>query len=280
MKKLFFCLFVLSINFVYAQKPAKYWIQFKDKQNNGYSIQNPDAFLSTRAITKRNRFNIPITEQDLPLNKEYILQVLNLDTTMLLLTQSKWLNGITVYCEKENVLSVIQSLPFVSFAEKTIALKEKEERCNENFQFRSHSLPINLANNKKDTCFSELDYGKTTDQIRLHNVHWLHRLGYRGEGMWMCVLDGGFNNVDSVRHFELLRQENRLLGIRNFVQPCVNPLRKHNHGTYVLSCIASEVPGEMIGTAPKVSVFLAQTEDGRTEHKIEEDNWVAALEWA
>lgn len=280
MKKLFLCLFILCINFVSAQTPAKYWVQFKDKQNNGFSIQNPDAFLSPRAIEKRNRFHIPITEQDLPLNKQYIEQVLDIDTSMCLITQSKWLNGITVYCEKDGILNVVQSLPFVVFAEKTIVLKEKEERCNEVYLFKSQDLPINFTNIKKDTCLPELDYGKTTDQIKMHNVHWLHRLGYRGEGVWMCVLDGGFNNVDSVRHFEVLRSENRLLGVRNFVQPCVNPLRKHNHGTYVLSCIASEVPGEMIGTAPKVSVFLAQTEDARTEHKIEEDNWVAALEWA
>lgn len=280
MKKLFICLFVLCINFVSAQTPSKYWIQFKDKDNTGYSIQKPDAFLSPRAIEKRNRFHIPITEQDLPLNKQYIKRVLDLDTSICLLTQSKWLNGITIYCEKDDILTVIQSLPFVDFAEKTIELKEKEEQCKETYLYKYQSLPVNLINIKKDTCYSDLAYGKTTEQIKMHNVHWLHRLGYRGEGVWMCILDGGFNNVDSVRHFEVLRSENRLLGVRNFVQPYMNPFRKHNHGTYVLSCIASEVPGEMIGTAPKVSVFLAQTEDSRTEHKIEEDNWVAALEWA
>lgn len=280
MKKLVLCLFILCINFVYPQNSAKYWIQFKDKHNNGYSIQNPEAFLSSRAIEKRNRFHIPITEQDLPLNKEYIKKVLELDTSMRLITQSKWLNGITVYGEKDDLLTLIQSLPFVDFAEKTIALKEKEVKSNECYVYKSQSLSFNETYAKTDKNISALDYGKSFDQIKMHNVHWLHRLGYQGEDVWMCVFDGGFKNADSVRYFEKLRSENRLLGVRNFVQPDANPFRNQSHGTYVLSCIASEVAGEMIGTAPKVSVFLAQTEDNRTEHKIEEDNWVAALEWA
>ena len=38
--------------------------------------------------------------------------------------------------------------------------------------------------------------------------------------------------------------------------------------------------GEVIGPAYGASFLLAKTEDIRSETPIEEDNWVAALEWA
>jgi hypothetical protein len=104
-------------------------------------------------------------------------------------------------------------------------------------------------------------------------------MGFRGENMQMMVLDGGFQNIDSIKCFENLRNDNRLLGARNFVQPEKDPMRKHTHGTMVLSCIASYIPGLLVGTAPMVQVYVAQTEDGRSENRIEEDNWVAGLEY-
>ena len=54
-----------------AQNPTCYRIYLSDKANSPYSIDNPSAYLSQRAIDKRARFNIPITEQDLPVNPQY-----------------------------------------------------------------------------------------------------------------------------------------------------------------------------------------------------------------
>lgn len=68
--------------------------------------------------------------------------------------------------------------------------------------------------------------------------------------------------------------------MHNFAQPYANPFREGNHGTYVLSCIAAYLPGEIVGTAPMADIYLAQTEDNRMEALVEEDNWIAGVEWA
>ena len=86
-----------------AQHPAKYWVEFKDKKDSPYSVDRPEEFLSPRAIEKRQRFNIPVTEQDLPVNENYIKQLLAIDKTMVLFTKSKWLNGVTVYGKWQQV---------------------------------------------------------------------------------------------------------------------------------------------------------------------------------
>ena len=65
-----------------AQNPTCYRIYLSDKANSPYSIDNPSAYLSQRAIDKRERFDIPITEQDLPVNPQYKQQILALDAEM------------------------------------------------------------------------------------------------------------------------------------------------------------------------------------------------------
>ncbi len=52
------------------------------------------------------------------------------------------------------------------------------------------------------------------------------------------------------------------------------------HGTATWSLFAGDVPGGLHGIARGASFLLAKTEDIRTETRVEEDNYVAALEWA
>lgn len=267
---LFFTLFT-----IFAQAPAKYWVQFKDKQGTPYSIDKPLEFLSPKAIERRAKFNIKITEQDLPVSPVYVQKVLSLDSNMVLFTKSKWLNGITIYSEKENIMEEIKKLDFVIFCEKTIPMKEVEPKITSVFRYLNTNEPVVNTEIPND-----IDYGQSYGQIQVNNVQWLHRLGFKGEGVYLMVLDGGFHNIDTIRHFDLLRQQNRLREVRHIVEPSANPFLTGTHGTMVLSTIASYIPGEIVGSAPGVIVWMAQTEDGRSENKIEEDNWVAGVEWA
>ena len=53
-----------------------------------------------------------------------------------------------------------------------------------------------------------------------------------------------------------------------------------SHGTATLSIIGGFFEGELIGPAFGADFILARTEDIYSETPIEEDNWIAALEWA
>jgi hypothetical protein len=46
------------------------------------------------------------------------------------------------------------------------------------------------------------------------------------------------------------------------------------------SLLGANDPGNIVGVAPDAAYILAKTEDVRSETRAEEDNWVAALEWA
>lgn len=276
MKKLFLLIsLLLGCCCIFAQTPAKYWVQFSDKDNSPYSIEHPEKFLSPRAIEKRQLYQIEITEQDLPVNDSYIHALLDLDTTMVLLTKSKWLNGVTVYSEDSLIAEKIKKLPYVISCERTAKLDKVED-----FTYAHSQYGPQPAKPSKMSSAKTHDYGAAYKQLDLNHAEWLHYLGADGEGMLVVVLDAGFKNADEIPHFEALRNEGRLLGVKNFVLPGKSVFTSGSHGTNVLSCIVGYMPGEMIGSAPKASVYLGKTEDERSENMIEVDNWVAGVEWA
>lgn len=277
MKKLLLLFFMFNLLFVSAQTSSKYWVHFKDKVGTPYRVDRPEEFLSPRAIALRQQHRIPITTTDLPVSPEYVRQVLALDSSLYLCTTSKWMNGITICSTNDSIADLIRQLPFVEEVECTHHMDTLEEEPILLFYYEEDNPSQMTYSWGADR---NMDYGNAQAQVRMNNAQWLHRMGFHGEGMRMMVMDGGFVNVDSILFFQTLRDDHRLLGARNFVQPDKNPFRKHSHGTMVLSCIASYNPGKLVGTAPMAQFYLCQTEDARSETKVEEDNWVAGLEWA
>jgi serine protease AprX len=57
--------------------PGKYWVQFTDKNDSPFSLANPGEFLSQACIERRLKQGIGFDELDLPVNPQYISQVLN-----------------------------------------------------------------------------------------------------------------------------------------------------------------------------------------------------------
>lgn len=251
---------------------AKYRVQFANKYQSPYSVERPLEFLSARAIERRQKAGIAISEQDFPVNPNYVQRVLALDPQMRVENTSRWMNSITVYSCKPGIQDEIQALGCVGTCERSVSLKQAEP---DSVPYTFMEFPV-----KYGKLYKNEGYGLAETQMRLNNAHWLHRMGYHGEGVQLMVLDGGFKNADSIRHFQHLRESGRIRAVRNFAQSYADPFRDGRHGTYVLSCIASFLPGEHVGSAPEADIYLAQTEDNRFEALVEEDNWIAGMEWA
>mgnify|MGYP006251102903 FL=1 len=101
-----------------------------------------------------------------------------------------------------------------------------------------------------------------------------------GEGMTIAVIDAGFRGVDTAAPFQPLWEEGRLLAHRNIAEQNDSTFAHSSHGTNVLSLIAAKVPGFYLGTAPNANFLLLRSEIYAFELAIEEDNWVAAAEFA
>jgi len=274
---IFVLLFILMSSYLSAQiAPDKYYVQFSDKDNSPYSISNPEAYLSQRSIDRRNAQNLSIDMKDIPVNPYYISGVRNAGATIL--NPTKWLNGVTIETDNPAVISAIAALPYVLSMTKVSVKPVRTEGLKAFFENESYGdLPSAQSDLKSNNTY---DYGNSFGQIHMVRGDEMHDMGYRGEGMVIGVLDAGFDQADSIAVFDSLWAENRVLGTKDFVAGGPIVYDKHFHGTGVLSIMAGNFPGELIGTAPKASYYLLRTEDAPTEYIIEEYNWVSGAEYA
>ena len=88
----------------------RYIISFKDKNGSSYSVNSPGAFLSAKAIARRDRNAIPVTSEDLPVNNSYVAQVKSTGASTFF--TSRWMNAVLVEATTTQ-LAAIMSLPFV-----------------------------------------------------------------------------------------------------------------------------------------------------------------------
>ncbi len=112
------------------------------------------------------------------------------------------------------------------------------------------------------------------------NGQFLHNKGYKGNEMIIAVNDAGFYRVDIMNAFDSLRNRNRILGVEVFVDLDDSVYNDHYHGSYILSLIAANNPGIAVGTAPEASFYLFRTENTESEFIVEEENWIAGIEYA
>ena len=247
-----------------------YWVQFTDKNNSPYSINNPEAYLSSRALERRARLGIEIDEYDIPVNPQYLQAVA--DCGAQLLNPSKWLNGVSVYTSSTSVIDAINALEFV----------EVVRNCKD-YPEAQRNKEIWLENEMKvsrSPVIARDFYGGAHDQVYQLRVNELHDMGYDGTGVVIAVLDGGFTGTEDHAAFDNMREEGRLLGVRDFVYGSTSVYSQSTHGTSCLSTMGAYDPENMVGTAPKASYYLIHTEDGEGENIVEEYNWVSGAEYA
>ena len=243
-----------------------YRLYLKDKSGCGYQLENAEQFLSAKALERRHRQGLELDSTDLPVNETYVEKVREQGVDVV--GRSKWNNTLLVRGKSQKTLRALATLPFVSRVVKVWTSPDslaKPIRQNYRREF-----------NEWDT-LTESIYGAAEEQIRLLNGIRLHQHGYRGRGMTIAVLDGGFMNTDLIPCLQNIK----LLGTRDFVEPPSKDIFKEmDHGTMVLSAMAVSVPNLFTGTAPEASFWLLRCEDVQTETLAEEDYWACAAEFA
>ncbi len=268
MRYIILTLCLLCATPAFAQKKLdKYRVEFTDKNDSPYSVLKPQEFLSPRAIERRKRQGIGIEENDLPVNPQYLNEIRARGATVL--NVSKWFNSATVWAERDTIAK-IEALPFVK---QTTPIGKYR-------RLKSKKRKPKTRDPGKEYTREEEPYGYGAMQIGMLNGHLLHYMGYAGDGMLVAVLDGGFTNVDIMPFFDTLRADGRLLESRDFVYNDNYAYEASQHGSQVLSTMAANLPGLMIGTAPDASYVCIRTEEVGSELVVEEDNWVAGIEYA
>jgi len=131
------------------------------------------------------------------------------------------------------------------------------------------------------------EYGPSYTQLAQIGITDLHEIGLTGQGVKIALLDAGFNTGH--QSFQRIINEGRLIAEKDFVFGDDNVTNQNredtlnyqdNHGTSVWSVVGAYTPYTMIGGAYGAEFLLAKTERVKSETRIEEDNFIAGIEWA
>lgn len=236
-----------------------YFVAFEDKLNNGFSVNQPDEFLSQKAIDRRLKQDIILEEQDLPITLSYRTSIENQGIEVF--ESSKWFNGVIIRATSQEV-EQLKSLTFVNNI-TYLAPQNYAGRIGGNTDLLEENF-------LSDSLF----------QNQILNIPEMHAAGYYGTGMTIAVLDGGFRNVNSVSSFSHLYTNNQLLYTYDFVSKSSDVYQYSAHGTKVLSLMAAEIENSYQGIAPRANYMLFVTENVPSEYRIEEYYWLIGAERA
>jgi subtilisin family serine protease len=255
-------LFLLVLPVTLLAQKNRYFVSFKDKANTIYSVSNPLQFISQKSIDRRAKENFILTEEDFPVNQNYIQQV-KLTGAEVYFT-SRWFNGVLVQTDA-SIAASIETLAFVT-----------------NVEFVAPGTKLTGGRAGLDKKFERIKSATTLQnqtQLQMIGLNKMHADGFHGEGIDIAIFDSGFNGADTITAFKPLYQEGRIKSTFNFVQNSSDVYSGYPHGTNVLSIMAA-VSNVYLGGAYKANYFLYQTEDALSEYRIEEYNWLFAAEEA
>lgn len=239
---------------VYAHAAEINWVFFKDKGPMALHKPIPLSTEAERRIALRGQDD-PWLE--IPVYEPYVKQVTLSGATIR--QRSRWFNAVSISTVTEEELIRIGQLD-----------------CVLKIQPVASSSPIEPSSNanrfEKMTAF---DYGESLTQNEILGLNSLHSAGWTGQNIRIGVFDTGFilnhpvfSQIDVIAGYDFVDHESNLDGTGS------------GHGTACLGLIAGYWAGEFIGAAYDARFILARTEDDASESRSEEDNWVAALEWA
>lgn len=260
----------LHISSAFAQQSGekKYWIFFSAKAEVHPSFQKAVRLsLSERTLYRRSKNCSPeniIDGHDLPVTASHVDQIKSIYINII--ATSRWLNAVSAYLTTEQKTAV-EHLPFV-LSVRPVARAQK----NTLLRYGNSSTA--------DLSTFDLDYGSSYPQNAMINTPAAHQLGLSGRGVLIGMIDTGFN-LDHValRNAHVVDDSDFVENDKD-VSEITSGKGGSSHGTYVLSVIAGNAPGKLIGTAFGASYLLARTEnDDGIGQKAEEDQWIAALEW-
>lgn len=261
--------FVLAQATAVAQSYPRYLVLFKQKSEGTYSLDKPTEFLSQRAVERRKKQNIAITENDLPVEQIYLSLIRQ--TGAKIIYPTRWFNGALIEASDAQ-LAQIKAMPFYKGIELNLPVA--------NITSTSPGIARTAATHQKLGTTADIDYGKMNTQLALMDVADMHKKGFQGEGMLIAILDNGFAKGDEVPYFKQLRDEKRIIDTHDFVARDGNIYNDGFHGLNVMSTIAGYLPGTLVGTAFKASFALYVTENNAGESPYEEITWLMAAERA
>ena len=277
------CFLFCWASLMQAEQIQKYWIYFRDKGGNISSVLSKTATqqhaaaigLSDRALTRRAK-TMPaaevITMEDLPVAPSYLQKLNNAGITIQ--NTSRWFNAATAYLTdaqraRATALSCVAAVePVRTFVRRDLPA--------------SRPALEKLAEPQADALHS---YGNSLTQVTQIHVPDVHNVRITGRGVLVGMLDSGFRwrvneatkNMAVIKEYDFI-QKDTITANEDGKTPA-DASNQDSHGTLTMSVVGGYKEGSLVSPAFAAQFILAKTEYVPTETRVEEDNWVAGIEW-
>lgn len=260
-----------ALRAVAPNQTVRAWVYLSDK-GDASSLARAQAELTAHARARRDRNRVLVDRLDVPIAPAYLRELSRQGVRVC--HASRWLDAVSVEANAE-ALERVASLAIVRRLDRVRAFREALPTDAD----APAPAPASASPHGRTT-FS-LDYGPSLTQNAQINVPALHDQGYSGSGVWVAMLDAGFNNmghealvdVDVIAAWDFVNND-------GVVADEPGQMGSGNHGTYTLSALGGFEPTRLIGPAYGASFILAKTENTDWERHVEEDDWIAGAEWA
>jgi len=227
----------------HSNSQQKYWVEFRDRG------ETPKVKGYTLKETQEGQVYQPYLDS---------LQCLKIEV----INTSKWLNSVSSKLTDSDI-KLLQCKSFVKSVSPVHALKSVGR----------------LAHSPRD-----INYGFLFNQI---NSSAFKKAGLSGKNVVIGIMDTGFADADEDQILRHVFDNDKVREAKDFVDPSNNNFYKgmnspaERHGVYVWRMIAGKDSQhkETIGLSSDAVFYLARTDNGGKESRIEEDNWISALEW-
>ncbi|MYF62963.1 MAG: S8 family serine peptidase [Rhodothermaceae bacterium] len=280
MRQVVLTLLLLSlVHVATAQEKTKHWIFLTDKLDAASKHTLVESgYLSEAAVTRRALRGDPglvtqFARQDAPISQAYEADLTTMGITVA--QRSRWLNAVTAWLSAEEV-NRVTALPYVRNVRPVAHLRPSV----------LPNTPVStvIAKRTSSSCPSNF-YGPSCAQLDVVNAIPPLERGINGQGVTLGFLDTNYSipGESPFSHSSLvhIRDSGRLIEARDFserdpTQPCNGT---NTHGLNVASVAVGFREGDLIGPGHGASIYAAKTECAPYERNIEEDNFVAAVEW-
>jgi len=272
-------LLLSSVHVASAQEKTKYWIFLTDKLDAASkhtlveSEYLAEAAVTRRALRGESDLTAKFARQDAPISQAYEADLARMGVTVA--QRSRWFNAVTAWLSAEEI-DEVTALPYVRNIRPVAHLRPSV----------LPDIPVSTAIAKRTSsnCPSNL-FGSSCEQLDVVNAIPPLERGINGQGVTLGFLDTNYSTPGQrpFSHSSLvhIRDAQRLIEARDFserdpTQPCNGT---NTHGMSVASVAVGFREGQLIGPGYGASIYAAKTECAPYERNIEEDNFVAAVEW-
>jgi len=254
------------------------WIFFTDKGFTGQTGFAKARVQAENILTERSRDrranrgqnSLEIQYEDIPVYTKYVQRIEAISGVQDVRTKTRWFNGISANVSP----SAVSQIALLSFVREIREVNSFQYSAPDD-KLKSSQMDFTLPKTS-----ANLDYGPSYSQLEQINVVAAHNAGYTGKGVLVLMLDTGFYlDHESISPDRVVAQYDFINEDSVTQNQPGDPGGQDSHGTSTFSALGGAADGKLYGPAYQCEFLLAKTEIEDQEIRVEEDYFVAGLEW-